>query len=446
VAGAELERIEAILQNACGLSLSPGLQRGLSAAVGHAAKAMSLPLELFVRRLLGGDAECVSWLVERSVIGETYFFRHPEQFAALREKLAADFGDVAALSIWSAGCASGEEPYTIAMALLEAGRHARADRILATDVSELALAKARAATYGKWSLRRLDPLLQGRYFEPKGELLEVKPEARRAVELRHHNLVHDPAPVSGCQLVFCRNVLIYFKPDTAALVLHKLSEALVPGGYLVLGPVEVSMAATLPLQWVELSGATLLRRPAPGDKPPRAEPAPSERPHVPAQAHAHARDRASKPPARLSKPSRRASSPSVPIAVPAVPATGQLTRFELAREAARSGRLEEAERLAREEMSPESYLLLSMAAESRGDLAGAVDLARKALYLEPSLATGHAFLVSLYGRLGKPHEAERARRNALEALSGIDEAAILRGVEAITAGALRRALEPAVRR
>jgi chemotaxis protein methyltransferase CheR len=87
-----------------------------------------------------------------------------------------------------------------------------------------------------------------------------------------------------------------------------------------------------------------------------------------------------------------------------------------------------------------------MAAESRGDLKAAVDQVRKALYLEPSLATAHAFLVSLYQRLGRPGEAERARRNALDALAGMDEGAMLRGVEAMTAGALRRALEPAARR
>jgi chemotaxis protein methyltransferase CheR len=251
-AAADLERVEGILQKACGLSLSPALRRGLHAAVGHAAQAMSLPPERFVSRLLAGDAGCVARLVEHSVIGETYFFRHPEQFAAVQQRLHADFADQGSLCIWSAGCASGEEPYSVAMALLEAGRSRRADRILATDVSELALAKARAAVYGKWSLRRLDPGLQKRYFEPAGAALAVSEQARRRVELRQHNLVHDPAPVSGCQLVFCRNVLIYFNPETAAGVLRKLADALAPGGYLVLGPVEVSLATTLPLQWMEL--------------------------------------------------------------------------------------------------------------------------------------------------------------------------------------------------
>lgn len=440
VSAAELERVEAILQKACGLSLSPALRRGLAAAVGHAAKAMDLAQDKFVSRLLAGEADCVAMLVEQSVIGETYFFRHPEQFAALRERLTGEFAELGALSVWSAGCASGEEPYSLSMALLDAGRARRADKILATDVSEHALKKARAATYGKWSLRRLDPNLQKLYFEPRGEQLVVKEEARRRVEFRQHNLVLDPAPVAGCQVVFCRNVLIYFNPETAAHVLRKLADALAPGGYLILGPVEVSLATTLPLQWIEEAGATLLRRPAAGDRlrvEKRVSPPP---PMAPAPA---------RPPSRLQKP-RKASSPHL-LAAPAVPPPPPLapsppSRFELAREAVHNGRLDEAERLAKEEMSPESFLLLSMAAESRGDLKAAVDQVRKALYLEPSLATGHAFLVSLYQRLGKPGEAERARRNALDALAGMDEGAILRGVEAMTAGALRRALEPAARR
>ncbi len=116
-----------------------------------------------------------------------------------------------------------------------------------------------------------------------------------------------------------------------------------------------------------------------------------------------------------------------------------------ARRAARRGDLEIAERIAREvasrDLCPESFLLLSIAAEARGDVPGAVDAVRRALYLDPGLAMGHAALVPLYARLGLEEEAARARRNALRAIEGLDDAAPLRGVERITVGALRRALE-----
>ena len=427
LAAADLAQVEAALLQACGLSLSPALRSGLEAAVGRAAEAMGLQLDDFLRSLLAGDPECVTRMVELSVVGETYFFRHPEQWSALGEKLRSELAGQEAITLWSAGCSSGEEPYTAAMVLLQAGRLKKADRILATDLSELALARARTAAYGKWSLRRMDPGAQLLFFDPLGDLLQVKDELRKKVELRRHNLIRDPAPVSGCQIILCRNVLIYFAPQAAARVLRMLADALAPGGYLVLGPVELSLAAALPLEWVELCGATLLRRPAQAAR--ETGIGAGEAPTHPLPAHEDA-------------PSPGREAMRQPLAAAPVEQARLPTRFELAREAARAGRLDEAGRLAREEGSSVSFLLLSMVAESRGELQAAVDLARKALYLEPSLATAHAFLIPLHLRLGRPDASEHARRNALAALAGVDDSCVLRGVEAITAGALRRALDP----
>ncbi|RKH57368.1 chemotaxis protein CheR, partial [Corallococcus llansteffanensis] len=115
-------------------------------------------------------------------------------------------------------------------------------------------------------------------------------------------------------------------------------------------------------------------------------------------------------------------------------------------EAAQAGHYDEAEALGREAaraLSPEAYLLLAMVAEARGDLVSAVEAVRKALYLEPQLALGHATLVSLYSRMDRREEAERARQNALRALDGLDDEHPLRGVEnTMTAGGLRQALSP----
>jgi chemotaxis protein methyltransferase CheR len=121
---------------------------------------------------------------------------------------------------------------------------------------------------------------------------------------------------------------------------------------------------------------------------------------------------------------------------------------EQALAAARAGKHERAEELAQlaaRELSPEAYLLLAMVYEGRGDVQGAVTAVRKALYLEPQLAIGHAMLVALYGQLGQADEAERARRNALRALEGLDDEHVLRGVETMTAGGLRRVLVPGVK-
>jgi chemotaxis protein methyltransferase CheR len=191
------------------------------------------------------------------VVNETAFWRHPEQLAALG-RLAADARRP--LAIWSAGCATGEEPYSVAIALLEAGRGGMGDRIVATDVSARALDAAAAGVYGIRSTRKLPLALGARWFEA-GVERRVRAEVRALVEFRRHNLVADPAPGGPFDVVLCRNVLIYFDPRTAGEVLRRLVGALRPGGVLVLGPVELGAATAGELEWLNLGDATLLRRP-----------------------------------------------------------------------------------------------------------------------------------------------------------------------------------------
>jgi chemotaxis protein methyltransferase CheR len=418
-----LPELERVLEQSCGVALSPGLRQTLSDAFLRAAREAGAAPEPFLRRVLAHDPRAVALLVEQAVVGETYFYRHPEQLAALTRVLLLRQPLERPLSIWSAGCATGEEPYTLAMLLLEAGRAGVGDRILATDVSARALEAARAGQYGEWSLRRLEPALRGRFFRAAGRRLAVSAEVRAPVELRRHNLVTDLPPGASFDLVLCRNVLIYFSPATAAAVLGKLVEALRPGGWLVVGPVETPLLAGLPVERHDLPGATLLRRP---ECPPAAGAARPE---------ARPRDRESR--------EAPAASPA-PAEGPPPAADARAAGLAEARRAARAGELDLAEALARQvaerHLCPESYLLVAMAAEARGDDAGAAEAVRRALYLEPGLAQAHAALVPIFGRLGRPDDAARARRNALEALDGLADDVSLRGVEPLTAGALRVAL------
>jgi chemotaxis protein methyltransferase CheR len=416
---AELERL---LEQACGMALAPGVRHTVADAFGRAARERGVPAELLLRRLRAGDPAAVAALVEQAVVGETYFYRHPEQLEALARHALDRAPPGRPLVLWSAGCATGEEAYTLAMLLLEAGRGRIPDRILATDVSARALEAARAGRYGDWSLRRLGPPLRQRHFEPDGPRLSVAPAARQRVEFRTHNLVRDEAPGLGFDVVLCRNVLIYFTPERALQVLEKLAGALAPGGWLLLGPVEAPLAAPLGLEQVEAPGAMLLRR-----------------------ASAPARRRTAV--IGTAPPTPTATQPLRPPR--AERATGARSRgapsaFEAARAAARRGDVETAERLAAEvatrDLCPEAYLLLAITAEARGDDGAAVEALRRALYLEPGLAQAHAALVPLYDRLGQPAEAARSRRNAIDALHGLDDDADLRGVEPISAGALRQAL------
>jgi chemotaxis protein methyltransferase CheR len=448
--------VEQALREACGITLSEGLRGTLGDAFGRAAREAGVDERTFAVRLRAREPRALTALVEASVIGETYFFRHPEQFDALRA-LALEPARDRALAIWSAGCASGEEPYSLAMALEDAGRGGIPDRIVATDVSERALAVARAGEYGAWSLRRIDPALRERHFDGAPPRVRVRAALRERVEFRRHNLVTDPAPGERFDLVVCRNVLIYFTPGTAAEVAARLYAAVAPGGLLVLGPVESAAAEGLGAERIELAGGSVYRRPGPGAAAaPRARQARAERgePRRATRKAArgaggsrhggrHGPREAPQAPAPARSPDRAPAAAAGP-ATPAQPPAGAPGTLDQARAAARCGDLETAERMAREaaarDLSPEAYLLASMAADARGDMAGAVDAIRRALYLDPGLAMGHAALVPLYARLGLADESARARRNALEAIEGLDDGAPLRGVETITAGALRSAL------
>ncbi|AEI66121.1 CheR family methyltransferase [Corallococcus macrosporus] len=543
---ATLGRVEEVLLSACGVTLARSLRRSLEAALGRAARSRGLEPEAFLRKLLVREAAAVECFIEHAVIGETYFFRHPEHLRAVARLGRAH--PAPCFQVWSAGCASGEEPYSIAMALLAEGLPEGRFRVLATDVSGRAIERAREGVYGPWSLRRIEPELEKRFLVANGEGFSVIPQVRRAVEFRRHNLVVDPPPFMGLGAIFCRNVLIYFPTELAREVLRRFIDALAPGGLLFVSPAEVPLTNGLGLETVDAEGSVALRVPVPGaaravtpearlprvggrrdalaagalvDSLARGAPAPSWRAalalgeaasgparvdaRTPGTAADHAADvgpvrvaavdlqRAvlavspeltdtrggegrpfSGPEAEAQRlawagsASAGASAPASatpaatrwrapvpdrsPQAAPLLASPGGVPTPEeapaLARaiSAARSGRFDEAEALARQAakaLVPEAYLLLSMVADVRGDLNGAVEAVRKALYLEPRLALGHATLVALYGRMERREDAERARQNALRALDGLDDEHPLRGVETMTAGGLRQALAPA---
>jgi chemotaxis protein methyltransferase CheR len=205
-----------------------------------------------------GDGDALGLLAEHAVVCETALWRHAEGLVALSGELAAAERP---LRIWSAGCATGEEPYSLAMALFDAGRDHEEDRILGTDVSARALARAWVGVYGARATRKLPRALAERWLRPTEHGAQVDGRLARLVRFERHNLL-DPPPGQHFDAVVCRNVLIYFDPEVAASTLARLASAVVPGGYLLLGPVELPLAAELAFEWVERPGATLLRRPA----------------------------------------------------------------------------------------------------------------------------------------------------------------------------------------
>ncbi len=184
-------------------------------------------------------------LIQAVVTPETRFFRDEVPFEALREHIAPEVcrgrpGPVR-LRVWSAGCSTGQEPYSIVMCLWDTVESGRIDlEVVGTDISRAALVRAREGVYEPWELQRgLDAERMARYFESVGGgRARVRSELRARVRFQRANLVSDPPPPGGFQVVFCRNVGIYFDRESKRRLLSGLVRALVPGGYLFLGGTE----------------------------------------------------------------------------------------------------------------------------------------------------------------------------------------------------------------
>jgi chemotaxis protein methyltransferase CheR len=182
------------------------------------------------------------YLLNLITIPETYFFRDRAQFRAFERFVIPDIVEKksypgASLRIWSAGCSTGEEPYTIAM-ILAAGMLDRPIQILATDVSHNALKAAREGVYTARSVRDMPQQYLNRFFTRKGDHYLLDESIKQMVEFRYFNLVTEPYPLmemSGWDIIFCRNVTIYFQAEATRKVIHNFYQSLREGGYLFAG-------------------------------------------------------------------------------------------------------------------------------------------------------------------------------------------------------------------
>jgi len=185
---------------------------------------------------VGDEVAIIARLV---TIGETYFFRHSQQFDALRWLLDRWRG-AAPPRLLSAGCASGEEAYSLAIMLRERWPDRDAP-VLAIDVNPAVIERAREGKYAAWSLRETPPATLSRWFQPIGRDYQIDPVIRRSVRFVCGNLSSDDAtllPPGSFDVIFCRNMLMYFTPEKLRAAVERLSNALVPGGHLFLGSAE----------------------------------------------------------------------------------------------------------------------------------------------------------------------------------------------------------------
>ena len=349
-------------------------------------------------------------LLDEVTVPETHFFRNPPQIRALRTHVLPELLRQAAparrLRIWSAGCSTGEEPYTIAMLVREllpdsAGWDVR---IIATDVSMRALASAREARYGERSFVMTDPLDQQRFFvlDAVAGGYAVRDEVRELVEFRHHNLVTDAPPFrpGELDLVLCRNVTIYFDRSTTQGLMQRLHGCLRDGGYLFLGHAETLWQISDDFMLVPLGDAFVYRRPDP--RPERRRVLPERRTED--EPRPTKADRRRGPLDRR----RRTVATAAPVAAPAV-----RDPLVAVRTAVADGRYDEAADLAADvatatPLRSEAHYLHGVALTNLGRHADALVVLRKAVYLDPDDGFAHFLLGGALERLGEHVAAARS--------------------------------------
>jgi len=272
----EFRMFAELLRRHCGLHFGPETRVLLEKRV--ARRVNELELDSFaayhylMRSSSPGDGE-LARLIDELTTNETYFFRERSQLSALIEEIVPErllerrSRGGGPVTIWSAGCSSGEEPYSVMMLALEAGLAPRVDlRIFASDVSRRMLRKARQGAYREASFRETEPRLRERYFVEKDGLWRISDDVKKQVDFIHMNLV-DPSKLAllgAVDAILCRNVIIYFDVECKRRVIESLGEKLHLGGYLVLGRSESLIGLSSSFELRHLKNDLVYRKPMPG--------------------------------------------------------------------------------------------------------------------------------------------------------------------------------------
>lgn len=407
------------------------------------------------------DRAEIETLASHLTIGETYFFREPASFDALATRILPDL--IAQrrsfhnryLRIWSAACSTGEEAYSMAILLDRLIPDLREWNItlLATDINPRSLRKAIDGIYSEWSFRGIDPEIRRTYFVPRGTKWEIAPHIRRMVTFAYHNLAEDLYPsvhnnTNGMDIIFCRNVLMYFSMTRARQVATNLQHALVDGGWLVAASVEGSIELFSPLTNIGLTDATIYRKnvatplvpftlpPLVGEPVAAPLPPPVTPPPPAAEPGPGPLDRA----LLLYQTGANAQAIALLLGDPNLAADGKALTL-LARLYANEGRLDLADECCRRALSvdrlaPERHYLLAMIRQECGDARGAADALKRALFLDPDYVLAHVALAGLALAEGRRAEARRCYRNALTLLATHDPAETLPESDGLTVGRL----------
>ncbi|MDP1707669.1 MAG: CheR family methyltransferase [Gammaproteobacteria bacterium] len=440
---------------------------------------------------LGDARACVEWLMSHPLtkreieilashltVGETYFFREEKSFAALEAHILPELirrwrDGEKRLRIWSAGCCTGEEPYSVAI-LLNRMIPDLDDwnlTLLATDINPHFLGKASNGVYNEWSFRATPGWVRERYFTKTSEArFELDPRIRRRVTFSYLNLAEDVYPsllnnTNAMDVIFCRNVLMYFSPQRAQQVIRNLHRCLVDGGWLIVSPSEASHTLFSEFSTVNYPGIILYRKVS-SCKFKVASPAPEpmtlnvELETLSSQPETASAKPETETPRPQQKPSYRQAqalyeqgcydevSEELQAVLTQEPGNTEAMTL-LARTLANQGRLAEAlawceKAVAAGKLNPASHYLLAIILQEQGQDADAVASLKRALYLDPDFALAHFALGNLVRRQGRHKESERHLQNALSILDKYPQEDRLPVSEGMTAGRLREIIRSMV--
>ena len=248
----DYDYLRKLLKERSGLVLSADKQYLVESRLTPLArKAGVASLGELVQKLRGADERLVVGVVEAMTTNESFFFRDKIPFDHFRDAIIPSLTAARArerrLRIWCAAASTGQEPYSLAMMLKEMKAKIAGWRIdiLGTDLSAEVLEKAKAGIYSQFEVQRGLPItMLVKYFTQTGDTWQIAPEIRAMVQYRTFNLLGDFASLGGFDVVFCRNVLIYFDQETKIGVLNRIARSLTPDGYLVLGAAETVVGLT----------------------------------------------------------------------------------------------------------------------------------------------------------------------------------------------------------
>jgi chemotaxis protein methyltransferase CheR len=248
----DYEYLRKLLKERSGLDLSADKQYLIESRLLPLARKAGLSgIPELVQKLQGGSSALITSVVEAMTTNETFFFRDKVPFDHFRDTIMQEVLKARAsrrsVRIWCAAGSTGQEPYSLAMTLKEMGAALTGWRveIIATDLSQEVLEKAKAGVYSQFEVQRGLPIqMLMKYFKQTGETWQVNPELRAMIQHRQLNLLQDFSHLGTFDVIFCRNVLIYFDQETKINIFNRLARQIEPDGFLVLGAAETVVGLT----------------------------------------------------------------------------------------------------------------------------------------------------------------------------------------------------------